>query len=122
MEIESLISNPHENTDRYYLMKTFKCFSHTFSLDLCHDFSFWNAETARCIPKELHDNQTKLDYTFPPLCNRTEFDCLNAKEEFRKYCPNKDKNCESYSQENHFFCNKSKTCIPKGKLIFFAYT
>ena len=96
-----------------YLLITFKYFSFDFHFDLCHDFSFWQAETRRCIPKELHDY-----YSFPPLCNRTEFNCMDGGlENLRQYCPNKDESCEDYDQEKHFFCNDSKTCIPKGEFI-----
>ena len=82
--------------------------------DLCYDFSFWQAETQRCIPKELYDEVTENGYTFPSICNRTNFDCMQSYVPyFTKYCPNKDKSCD---QENHFFCNDSRTCIPKGGL------
>ena len=98
------------------LFITFKFFSIDFRFDLCHDFSFWETETGRCIPKKLNDDDNS--YAFPPLCNRTEFDCLDSYWTFLlKYCPNKDKSCESYGQK-HFFCNISKTCIPKGDLIY----
>ena len=82
---------------------------------MCHDFTFWKAETGRCIPKKLnYDAQFKY-YTFPPLCNRTEFGCMDTHyPTFANYCPNKDESCESY---DHFLCNSSKTCIPKGELI-----
>ena len=89
-------------------------FSMDFKFDLCHDFSFWKAEIGRCIPKKLLDSDF---YTFPPLCNRTEFDCMDGM--WRKYCPNnKDKSCWNYDQEKHFFCNDSKTCIPKRNLSY----
>ena len=58
--------------------------------DLCHDFSLWETETGRCIPKELDDEESepKRSYSFPPLCNRTELNCNNAYyPTFRKYCP-----------------------------------
>ena len=60
-------------------------------------------------------------YTFPPLCKRAEFDCSDswAFTDEISYCPNKDKSCEgydSYGWEDPFFCNNSKTCIPKGEL------
>ena len=87
-----------------------------FKFDLCHDFSFWKSKTGRCIPKKLNDNEHYEFYSFPPLCNRTEFDCMNSVS-FTKYCPNKDENCESHDKETHFFCSNSKTCIPKGELI-----
>lgn len=97
---------------------TLKHFSGVFVFEMCIDYSFWNTETLRCIPKELNDYDDFRFYAFPPLCNRTEFDCLNAGiEYFRKYCPNKDENCQSYSQREHFFCDKSRTCIPKGTCI-----
>ena len=84
-----------------------------FNFDMCHDFSFWKTETGKCIPKEMNGYPS---YTFPPLCNRTEFNCMDGW--FNYYCPNnKDKSCEDYNQEKHFFCNGSETCIPKGELI-----
>ena len=83
-------------------------FSH-FTFDLCHDFGFWKAETGRCIPKEMNDEDDDKYYTFPPLCKRTEFNCMYGR--FKDYCPNKDESCED---EQHFFCNESKTCIPNG--------
>ena len=65
--------------------------------------------------KMNYDEEHKY-YSFPPLCSRTEFDCM--KGEFTKYCPNnKDKSCENYDHEKHFFCNNSKTCISKGKFF-----
>ena len=87
-------------------------FSYEFKFDLCYDFSFWKAETGRCIPKKMHD-ETGRYYTFPPLCNRTEFDCMSAPDVLTEYCPNNHKSCEGY-----FFCNYSKTCIPKGKFFW----
>ena len=53
------------------LVITFEHFSGNFKFDLCHDFSFWKAETGRCIPKEMFD-ETGDTYQFTPLCNRTE--------------------------------------------------
>ena len=99
-----------------HLVITFKYFSRNFQIDLCHDFSFWRAETGRCIPKKMFD---EVSYTFPPLCNRTEFDCMDGDyESFIQYCPHRDESCESYApQEDYFFCNDSKTCIPKGEFI-----
>ena len=95
---------------------TLKHFRTDFRFDLCHDFSFWQAETGRCIPKKAYDYEHMEIYIFTPLCNWTEFDCTKNDYPFRRYCPNKDNSCESYDQEKFFFCNKSKTCIPKGKL------
>ena len=89
------------------MVVTFKHIRYKFKFDLCHDFSFWEAETRRCIPKKVNEF-----YTFPPLCNRTEFNCMLGMLPF--YCPNKDKSCEGY---DHFSCNNSKTCIPKGDLF-----
>ena len=68
---------------------------------------------------KMNDVEQRTYFTFPPLCNRTEFDCMkNYYADFRKYCPNKDESCEDYAhQENHFFCNDSKTCITKGEFI-----
>ena len=67
---------------------------------------------------EYDENDLKIYYSFPPLCNRTEFNCMNSSLEFFKnYCPNKDKSCEGYDQEKHFFCENSKTCIPKGEFV-----
>ena len=82
---------------------------------MCHDFAFWQSETGRCIAKEYLESK---QYTFPPICNRTEFNCMDG--DFWNYCPNKDKSCEGYKVygwEDPFFCNNSKTCIPKGKPI-----
>ena len=85
-----------------------------FKFDLCHDLSFWKAETGRCIPKKMNNHENADYYSFPPLCNRTEFDCMDGL--FTDYCPNnKDKSCEDYDQEKHFFCNDSETCIPTGE-------
>ena len=109
------------NSNSSYLSSdyTFKFFSSDFSFHLCHDYSFWQTETGRCIPKKLFDEESKAHYAFSPLCNRTEFNCTDGYlSSFRKYCPNKDISCESYApQEKYFFCNDSKTCIPKGKFI-----
>ena len=91
-------------------MTTFKYFS-SFTFDLCSDFTLWTTEGGRCIPKELNDGENLR--TFPPICDRNKFDCLDSF--FKDYCPNKDKSCKDYTQEEHFFCNKSKTCIPNGK-------
>ena len=98
--------------DKHNLLITFEYFSQDFKFDLCHDFSFWQAETGRCIPKEMYDDEYGY-YSFPPLCNRTKFNCMEeGKQSLKQYCPNKDKSCE---EEQHFFCNESKTCIPDGK-------
>ena len=113
MQIATSILSPA----KFNLIVTFKHFSDDFKFDLCHDFSFWQAESRRCIPKEMYEDETLTFYIFPPLCNRTEFDCRSPIESFRKYCPNKDESCERYDKEKYFFCNESKTCIPKGKLI-----
>ena len=93
-----------------------KHFSRGFKFDLCYDFSFWQAGTGRCIPKEMYDDENR-GYSFTPLCNRTEFDCMHGV--FTDYCPNKDESCEDYDDdpEKLFFCNDSKTCIPKGEFI-----
>ena len=63
----------------------------------------------------MHDNN--IYYAFPPLCNRTEFNCLDESDNlyFKDYCPNRDESCEMCGEEKHFFCNKSKTCITKGE-------
>ena len=95
-----------------WLCISFKHFSEDFKFDLCHDFSFWKAETGRCIPKEIFDEELNTYYSFPPICNRTEFDCIDGY--FNKYCPNNYESCE---EENYFFCNESKTCVPKGEII-----
>ena len=98
---------------------TCKYFSNDFNFDLCHDFSFWKGETGRCIPKEMSDDENFVYYSFPPLCNRTEFDCMDSF--FTQYCPNRDKDgerCDYYEenyQKQYFFCNESKTCIANGK-------
>ena len=86
-------------------------FIYDFAFDLCHDFSFWKAETGRCIPKKMDDDGYL--YTFPPLCNRTELNCLHGY--FKRYCPNKDESCDG---NDGFFCNRSKTCVAKGRLIW----
>ena len=96
---------------------TFKHFSMDFAFDLCHDFSFWKAETGRCIPKKMCDEQSNDYYTFPPLCNQTEVDCTEGL--FTHYCPNKDESCV---KEQHFFCNDSKTCIPNGNNLTYIHT
>ena len=93
---------------------TFKNFSDYFKFDLCVDFSFWKSETGKCIPKEI----SHFPYcAFAPLCNRTESDCA-LMGRFENYCPNRDESCKSYGQEKPFFCSISKTCIPKGELIW----
>ena len=93
---------------------TLKHFSMRFRFDLCFDFSFWKAETGRCIPKDLISGLNF--YTFTPLCNRTEYKCTDQfYDTWKEYCPNKDESCEGYGQETHFFCKESKTCIPIGK-------
>ena len=85
--------------------------------DLCHDFSFWQAETGRCIPKQLNDD---VRYTFPPLCNRTDFDCLEGW--FSYNCPNLDESCEGFTHsKTWFFCNDSKTCIPNGNKLTYSH-
>ena len=63
----------------------------------------------------MHDENTY--YAFPPLCNRTVFNCLDKSDNlyFKDYCPNKDESCDKYGEEKHFFCSKSKTCIQKGQ-------
>ena len=103
----------------YTAFKTFEHFSSDFEFGLCYDFSFWRTETGRCIPMEMNYEETDRGYIFPPLCNRTEFNCLdNIFEPFRKYCPNNNDSCESYDQKKDFFCINSKTCVPKGDLIY----
>ena len=87
-----------------------------YKFDLCHDFSFWERENGRCIPMKMKNHTLHRYYTFPPLCNRTEREC-GSYGFVNQYCPNKDESCEDYDQEKHFFCNKSKTCIPKGKFF-----
>ena len=100
------------------LVITFKHFSDSdFEFDLCYDFSFWKAETGRCIPKKLNDKSRH--YSFPPICNRSEFDCNKVDRHLTKYCPNKDESC---IEEQHFFCNGSKTCIPNGNNLTYIFT
>ena len=57
----------------------------------------------------MNDPEHYEYYSFPTLCNRTEFNCMDG--QFKNYCPNKDESCED---EKQFFCIESKTCIPKG--------
>ena len=103
-----------------WLCISFKHFSEDFKFDLCHDFSFWKAETGRCIPMKMNNVEEYMYYTFPPLCNRTEFDCMDSLwADMKKYCPNKDKSC---AEEQHFFCNDSKTCIPNGNNLTYIHT
>ena len=97
------------------LVIIFKYFSSNFKFDLCYDFSIWNAESGRCIPKKMNDYENGEFYSFPPLCNRTEFNCKEAQSPFDYYCPNKGEICEVDDQGTHFFCKDSKTCIPKGE-------
>ena len=73
------------NPARFHLVITFNLFSADFSFHLCHDFSFWEAETGRCIPKEMSDGEGNVK-PYPPLCNRTEFNCMDGW--FHYYCPN----------------------------------
>ena len=113
MQNTTSILSPAESN----LVITFKYFSYDFKFDLCHDFSFWKADTGRCIPKEMHEGE--IYYSFPPLCNRTEFECMKGTSTYKKYCPNKDKRCE---EEQHFFCNVSKTCIPNGNNLIYIHT
>ena len=113
MQIASLILNPAI----FHLIKTFKhYFSKDFEFDLCYDLGFWKTEASRCIPRTLNHNEHYKYYSFPPLCDRTEFDCMDAFITLRNYCPNQDESC---AEEQHFFCNESKTCIPNGNN--FAY-
>ena len=115
MQNATSIQNPAKSN----LFTTFKHFSEDFKLDLCHDFSFWKAETGRCVSKEMYDFDEKKDYSFPPLCNRTEFNCMDENiPNLKQYCPNRDKSCE---KEHHFFCNDSKTCIPNGNYLTFTF-
>ena len=62
----------------FHLALQFQHFSYDFKFDMCHDFSFWEAETERCIPKKMIEDETPYYYAFPPLCERKEFDCMDA--------------------------------------------
>ena len=97
---------------------SFFYFSADFKFDLCYDFSIWKAEPGKCIPKTLVNSEEHKWYTFPPLCNRTAFNCLDAISGFRSYCPNFTHfqlNCNH--DESRFYCEDSKTCIPRGKTV-----
>ena len=108
-----LIFSHSETWDLQFSKAIFEHFSFTFKFDLCHDFSFWNSETGRCIPKRLVDD---VDfYAFPPLCNRTIFDC-HLDGRFNEYCPNTANDSESCNQNKPFFCKDSKTCISTGNI------
>ena len=109
-----------QNSAKSNLVILFKHFSDNFKFDLCLDFTFWKAETGRCIPKKMNNDEEYVFYTYPPLCNRTEFDCIYGK--WPQYCPNVADNCELYNLGEHFFCKNSKTCIPKGELFSFTQT
>ena len=89
-------------------------FSLMFRFDLCYDFSMWKPESKRCIPKKLNEQQEQRSYVFPPLCNRTYFDCYDDSL-YIDYCPNSAVDNESCDEEKPFFCKDSKTCIPEGK-------
>ena len=94
-----------------------------FAFDLCYDFTFWKPKTERCIPKEMNDYENSIYYPFPPLCNRTEFDCTEGS--LQKYCPNVDEHCDQYEnfdEKPYFLCNESKTCIPNGNNFTDIYT
>ena len=91
-----------------------------FELDVCYDYSFWQAETGRCIPKDIADNLGF--YTWPPLCNRTLFSC-EGQGHFNLYCPNSSdhETCMLHEEDENFFCEESKTCISRGKCTYKTY-
>ena len=92
---------------RFYFVITLNHFSGVFRFDLCYDFSLWETETERCVPKE-----DPVFSAFPPLCNRTHLDCSN--DIFPQYCPNTAEDVDSCIQLKPFFCKDSKTCISEG--------
>ena len=91
----------------------FNTFRFRNSVDLCHDYLFWQPGN-RCLSwkgKYLGRN------LHPTLCNRDEVKCNEtfSNEKRFGYCQYaaSEEACNSTSQ---FFCNVSKSCIPKGKL------
>lgn len=79
---------------------------------LCFDYSFWQTESQRCVPQDLDHVHTQK-YPYPSLCNRTYYNCTDGF--FHDPCPNTDDTESCSKKEDHFFCEESRTCIPKGK-------
>ena len=86
------------------------------SVDLCVDYSFWNTDLGRCIPKNQTDNSiSDRHYDYAPLCNREKFNCSVFNFMDDHYCPNLSRlDC---LKSGGFYCKISKTCIPKGKQV-----
>ena len=91
------------------LIESLKNFSENVGFGLCYDFSYWKADEGRCISKTFKDKH----YTYAPLCMQDQLECSEGY--FSEYCPNitDSKSCKVGT----YFCNISKTCVPKGRFI-----
>ena len=76
------------------------------SVDLCVDYSFWNASLGRCIPKNITDNSiSERYYEYTPLCNREKFDCIEYDFWNDGFCPNSSNHSDCIRGGDDFFCN-----------------
>ena len=95
-------------------MYNYNTFRYRDSVDLCHDYLFWQPGD-RCVSRERKDYWQSFH---PTLCNRDEVKCNEtySKEKEFGYCQYAA-NEEACNSSTKFFCNLSKTCIPKGKFM-----
>ena len=71
------------------------------------DYSFWNSH--RC-----YNGTVTSDYTCARICN-TYINDIKDTPVIKDYCPNSNDGV-SCSNTQHYFCEKSRTCIEKSKL------
>ena len=84
-------------------------------MDLCHDYSFWQP------PIRCSNNSDLLDEkSHASLCNRDGIDCTKTRTSRKSFCQNTSSEESCWSKRN-FFCNLSKTCLPKGKFSLFFH-
>ena len=118
-------SDKHSDTPRYSCLiiivkqsrnciYNFNTFRYRNSVDLCHDYLFWQPG-GRCVSRKQKAYKVSLH---PTLCNRDEVKCNETYSKRKRfgYCQYAASE-EACNPTTKFFCNLSKSCIPKGKFI-----
>lgn len=62
------------------------------------------------------DNIRPFFLPHPFLCDKNMIDCSTTYSNRKGFCQNSSTRQECIDSENNYFCEKSSTCIPKGKL------
>ena len=88
-------------------------FSNSNGVELCFDYSFWEKSTITCSSTFENDPYKIMRSTHAFLCNRN-IDCSKSRSNYYGYCPNSSTR-DVCNAKDHYFCEKSATCIPWGE-------